>query len=296
MAEASAADSATESFLALRDLLFTVAYEMLGSATDAEDVLQETWFQWTAADRSDIRSDKAYLLRIATRQALMRLRTNRRRRESYVGPWLPEPLLTVPDVADDVALAESASMAMLLVLETLGPVERVVFVLREVFDVPYDEIASSVNRSPDAVRQIAHRAREHVKDRKPRGEVSPALAKNAVNAFRRTVQTGDLRELLDVLAPDVVLLTDGGGVAEAAVEPIVGPVNVAEVIARLHQSQGVALRLTRINGHTELVVEIGGSIDVVLALRFDDALITGVYAVRNPVKLSHLDAEIFLRR
>lgn len=155
-------------FVTHRSLLFTVAYEMLGSAADAEDVVQETWLRWSRADRTEVRDPRAYLVRIATRQSLNRLRTLARRRETYVGPWLPEPLLTSPDVAEDVELAESVSIAMLTVLETLRPTERAVFVLREVFDTPYDEIARALGKTPAAVRQIAHRAREHVAARRPR--------------------------------------------------------------------------------------------------------------------------------
>jgi RNA polymerase sigma factor (sigma-70 family) len=159
---------ATEVFVAHRNLLFTVAYEMLGSAADAEDVLQETWLRWVRADLGRVSDQRAYLVRITTRQALNRLRTVKRRREAYVGPWLPEPLVTAPDVAEDVELAESMSMAMMLVLESLSPTERAVFVLREVFEVDYDEIAEAVGKNPDAVRQIAHRARKHVGARRPR--------------------------------------------------------------------------------------------------------------------------------
>src|SRR3954471_6507193 len=165
-------DPATEAFVAHRNLLFTVAYEMLGSATDAEDVLQETWARWAGVDLDDVRNQRAYLVQIVTRQALGRLRTLGRRKESYVGSWLPEPLLTAPDVAEDVELADSVSMAMLLVLETLTPVERAVFVLREVFDLGYDEIAEAVGKSGAPVRQFAHGAREHVAARRPRGPVS----------------------------------------------------------------------------------------------------------------------------
>src|SRR5579859_2323233 len=174
------ADPATEAFLAHRNLLFTVAYEMLGSAADAEDVLQETWLRWAGVDLDTVRDQRAYLVRITTRQALTRLRTLGRRKESYVGPWLPEPLLTTPDVAEDVELADSVSMAMLLVLETLTPTERAVFVLREVFELPYDEIAEAVEKSPAAVRQIAHRAQAHVAARRPRVVVSPAQTRNAL--------------------------------------------------------------------------------------------------------------------
>src|ERR1044072_8313413 len=207
--------TATETFVSHRNLLFTVAYELLGSAADAEDVLQETWLRWVDVDLDTVRDQRAYLVQITPRQALTRLRTLSRRKETYVGQWLPEPLLTAPDVADDVELAESVSMAMLLVLEALGPTERAVFVLREVFDVEYDEIAQAVDKSPAAVRQIAHRARDHVAARRPRGGVPPAQPRPALDAFQRGVETGDLRELLGVLAPDVVLLGDGGGVRQA---------------------------------------------------------------------------------
>src|SRR5690348_13019769 len=201
-------NAATEAFVAHRNLLFTVAYEMLGSAADAEDVLQEAWLRWAGVDLDAVQDQRAYLVRITTRQALSRLRTLRRRKESYVGPWLPEPLLTAPDVADDVELAESVSMAMLLVLETLTPTERAVFVLRDVFDLGYDEIAAAVDKTATAVRQIAHRARAHVAARRPRGAVSPAETREALAAFQRAVQTGELQQLLDLLAPDVVFLGD----------------------------------------------------------------------------------------
>src|SRR6202042_2361355 len=169
--------------------------------------------------------------RITTRQALARLRALGRPKEAYVGPWLPEPLLTAPDVADDVELADSVSMAMLLVLETLMPAERAVFVLREVFDVPYDEIAEALGKSPAAVRQIAHRAREHVAARRPREVVSPAETKAALRAFQRAAETGDLQHLLDILAPDVVFLGDGGGVVQAVSRPVVGVDRVARLLA-----------------------------------------------------------------
>lgn len=161
-------------FLVHRGLLFTVAYEMLGSAADADDVLQESWLRWSAVDQAQVIDPRAYLVRVVTHQALNRLRTVSRRREEYVGEWLPEPLLTSPDIAEDVELAESVSIAMLTVLETLGPVERAVFVLREVFDTPYDEIAAAVGKSPEAVRQIVRRARDHVAQRRPRMAVSRA--------------------------------------------------------------------------------------------------------------------------
>ncbi|GGL94699.1 RNA polymerase sigma24 factor [Streptomyces fumigatiscleroticus] len=288
------ADRATEAFVAHRNLLFTVAYEMLGSAADAEDVLQETWLRWSDVDLGAVRDQRAYLVRITARQALGRLRTLRRRRESYVGPWLPEPLLTAPDVAEDIELADSVSMAMLLVLETLAPRERAVFVLREVFALDYDEIAEAVGRSPAAVRQIAHRARAHVAARRPRGAVSPAETRAALAAFRQAIETGDLRRLLDMIAPDVVLLTDGGGAVRAAVAPVVGADSVARVLARI--GAAVSLRPAQVNGCPALILRLGGEIDTVMAVRIDDGLITGLYAVRNPEKLSRVDRETAVSR
>ena len=214
--------SATDVFVAHRNLLFTVAYEMLGSAADAEDVLQETWLRWAEVDRAEVRDERAYLVRITTRLSLNRMRTMARRRESYVGPWLPEPLLTTPDVAEDVELADSLSMAMLLVLETLNPTERAVFVLREVFDFGYDEIAAAVDKTPAAVRQIAHRARNHVDERQPRSDVTPGQREEVTARFLEATVTGNVQTLLDVLAPDVVLITDGGGAKQAALRPILG--------------------------------------------------------------------------
>ncbi|MGY0018135.1 RNA polymerase sigma-70 factor [Streptomyces sp. cg35] len=282
-------DPATEAFVAHRNLLFTVAYEMLGSAADAEDVLQETWLRWVGVDLGTVQNRRAYLVRITTRQALTRLRTLDRRKESYVGPWLPEPLLTAPDVAEDVELAESVSMAMLLVLETLAPTERAVFVLRDVFDLGYDEIAEAVEKSPAAVRQIAHRARAHVAARRPRGVVSPAESRGALEAFQRAVDTGDLQGLLDILAPDVVFLGDGGGVVRAALEPVVGIENVAPVLSRFIAL--VTAQQTRLNGAPALTLRIGDEIVAVLAVRIDDGLVTGLYAVRNPEKLSRVERE-----
>ena len=180
-------------FVTHRSLLFTVAYEMLGSAADAEDVVQETWLRWADVDQAEVRDPRAYLVRIVTRQALNRLRTVSRRREDYVGEWLPEPLLTSPDVAEDVELADSVSFAMLTVLETLGPTERAVFVLREVFETPYDEIAEAVGKTPAAVRQIAHRAREHVAARRPRVQVSRAEQEAAVERFLAAVRGATCR-------------------------------------------------------------------------------------------------------
>ena len=291
-------DPATEAFVAHRNLLFTVAYEMLGSAADAEDVLQETWLRWAGVDLDTVHDQRAYLVRITTRQALSRLRTLGRRKESYIGPWLPEPLLTAPDVAEDVELADSVSMAMMLVLETLTPTERAVFVLREVFDVAYDEIAEAVGKSPAAVRQIAHRARAHVAARRPRGVVSPAQTRDALEAFQRAAETGDLQRLLDILAPDVVLLGDGGGVAQAVRVPVVGAGRVARLltIGLGRIAAAASLQQAQVNGYPALILRLNGEIDTVIAVHIDAGLITGLYAVRNPEKLSHMEQETALRR
>ena len=291
-------DPATEAFLAHRNLLFTVAYEMLGSAADAEDVLQETWLRWVGVDLGAVRDQRAYLVRIATRQALSRLRTLRRRKESYTGPWLPEPLLTAPDVAEDVELADSVSMAMLLVLETLAPTERAVFVLREVFDLGYGEIAAALGKTPAAVRQIAHRARAHVTARLPHGVVSRAETRDALAAFQRAAETGDLQQLVDILAPDVVFLGDGGGIVQAVRTPIVGASRVARLLAvglgRIPDA--ASIQPAEVNGYPALILRLNGEVDTVLAVRIDDGLVTGLYAVRNPEKLSHMGQETTLRR
>ncbi|MGW7078021.1 RNA polymerase sigma-70 factor [Streptomyces sp. NPDC054866] len=292
------ADSATEVFVAHRNLLFTVAYEMLGSAADAEDVLQETWLRWVGVDLATVREERAYLVRIVTRQALDRMRALGRRKESYVGPWLPEPLLTTPDVAEDVELADSISMAMLLVLETLAPVERAVFVLREVFDLGYDEIAEAVGKSPAAVRQLAYRARAHVAARRPRGTVSPTQTRAALQAFQQAVETGELQGLLDILAPDVVALSDGGGVKHALLRPIVGADNVARLLAAGWWKRDAerSVEPVQINGGPGLLVRVDGEVDGVVALRVENGRVTGAYHVRNPEKLSRVARETAVSR
>ncbi|MVU77697.1 RNA polymerase sigma-70 factor [Nocardia sp. ET3-3] len=290
--------AATEAFVAHRNLLFTVAYEMLGSAADAEDVLQETWLRWVGVDLETVIDQRAYLVRMTTRQALGRLRTLGRRRESYVGQWLPEPLLTTPDVAEDVELAESVSMAMLLVMETLTPTERAVFVLREVFDLPYDEIAEAVEKTPAAVRQIAHRARSHIAARRPRGTVSAAETRGVLAAFQRALETGDLQGLLDLMAPDVVALGDGGGIKQALPRPVTGAKQVARLLAKgwnVFRSK-LTLQPIVVNGHPALAFRDGDEVDTVMAVRIDDGLITGLYSVRNPEKLSHMTEETVLSR
>ncbi|PSK87494.1 RNA polymerase sigma-70 factor (ECF subfamily) [Murinocardiopsis flavida] len=286
-------EAATETFVAHRNLLFTVAYEMLGSAADAEDVLQETWLRWVAVDMEQVRDQRAYLVRITTRQSLNRLRTMKRRKEAYVGSWLPEPLLTAPDVAEHTELAESVSMALMLVLETLAPTERAVFVLREVFDVGYDEIAAAVGKSPAAVRQIAHRARRHVDARRPREVVPPGQARAALESLRRALETGDLQGLLDVLAPEVVLIADGGGFKQAALRPVTGADRLVRMLVHgLGRSEAAITAVpTAANGGPALVVRLDGKVDGILTVRVEDARITGIYYVCNPAKLSRVESE-----
>ncbi|GAA4104768.1 RNA polymerase sigma-70 factor [Actinomadura miaoliensis] len=288
-----ATDQATEAFVAHRNLLFTVAYEMLGSAADAEDVLQETWLRWVKVDQGQVRDQRAYLVRITTRQSLNRLRTMSRRKEAYVGPWLPEPLLTAPDVAEDVDLAESMSMALMLVLETLSPTERAVFVLREVFDFGYEEIAAAVDKSPAAVRQIASRARRHVDARRPREAVSAGETRAVLESFQHAVHTGDLQGLLDLLAPEVVLMTDGGGVKQAARRPIVGADKVGRyIIGGTGKAEGtLTLDHTVVNGNPALVLHLDGELEGIITTRVEDSRITGLYYVRNPEKLTHVESE-----
>ncbi len=287
--------SATDAFVTHRSLLFTVAYEMLGSAADAEDVLQETWLRWAEADRAEVRDERAYLVRIATRLSLNRMRTNARRRESYVGPWLPEPLLTSPDVAEDVELADSVSMAMLVVLESLTPTERAVFVLREVFDVGYDEIAAAVDKEPAAVRQILHRARARVDERRPRSSVTPTERDAVIERFLGATATGDLQGLLDVMSPDVVLLTDGGGFRQAALRPILGRDKVLRFLDAV-AGDGWPAEVLVVNGAPALRIVVDGEIDSVGTVLVEDGLVTGIYIVRNPEKLRRLNEVVALTR
>ena len=284
-------------FVTHGSLLFTVAYEMLGSAADAEDVVQETWLRWAKVDRTEVRDERAYLVRIVTRQALNRLRTVARRREQYVGEWLPEPLLTSPDVAEDVELAESVSIAMLTVLETLTPAERAVFVLREVFDLPFADIAAAVDRTPAAVRQIAHRAREHVAARRPRIEVDRDEQEQVLDRFLTAVRTGDLQGLLDVLAPDVVAIADGGGEVPAMRSPVMGRDRVAALLSRFAKVVPDAVLDTMwLNGAPAGRVDRDGALDTAISVVVADGRITHIYAIRNPHKLARLEEEASLSR
>lgn len=275
-------------FVAHRSLLFTVAYEMLGSAADAEDVVQESWLRWAAVDQSRVRDPRLYLIRVVTRQALNRLRTLSRRREEYIGEWLPEPLLTSPDIAEDVELAESVSMAVLTVLETLGPTERAVFVLREVFGVPYGEIAEAVGKSPAAVRQIALRAREHVAARRPRVQVSQSEQQEVVERFLAALRTGQLQELMRVMAPDVIMIADGGGIAPAARAPLHGAEVLAKLLARFSQTTtGYQAAVVWLNGAPAARIDLDGHVTVA-SFVVENGRVARIYAVANPRKLTRL--------
>jgi RNA polymerase sigma-70 factor (TIGR02957 family) len=282
-------------FFAHRSLLFTVAYEILGSAADAEDIVQETWLRWRGVDRDEVVAPRAYLVRAVTRQALNRLRAVARRREEYVGAWLPEPLLTGPDLLEDVELAESLSLAMLTVLETLGPTERAVFVLREVFDTPYGEIAEAVGKSQAAVRQIAHRARKHVSAGRRRMRVDPAEQAAVVEKFMAALDAGDAQALMEVLAPDVVAVADGGGVAPALGKPITGAEQLTGLLLRLSQVRGYTARPIRVNGMPGARFDFAAGA-AVMGLVVAAGRITRLYAINNPHKLGRMNSVVDLRR
>lgn len=278
-----------DEFVRHRNLLFTIAYEMLGSGTDAEDVLQESWLRWSAVDKDEVRDPRAYLVRVVTRQALNRLRTLKRQREQYVGTWLPEPLATAPDVAEDVELADSVSFAMLVVLETLSPLERAVFVLREVFGFGYAEIAEATGRSQPAIRQVAHRARGHVQARRPRVATPDVSHDEVAGRFLLAARTGDLQQLMDVLAPDAVLLTDGGGKVRAALRPIEGADKVARfLLAVAPPETRLDIEWSTVNGAPAALVLVDGRLDSVASVDTEGDRVTRIYLVRNPDKLAAL--------
>jgi RNA polymerase sigma-70 factor (ECF subfamily) len=277
-----------EGFTHLRPLLFTVAYEILGSATESDDVLQESYLRWAAVDLSTVKDTKAYLARLVTRQALNALRSRIRRREDYIGPWLPEPLLTAEDLSADVVLAESVSMAMLVVLETLSPDERAVFVLREVFGFGHEEIAGTLEKSTVAVRQMAHRAREHVQSRRKRFEpVDPEVSAAVTMQFFTAAATGDLDGLMALLAPDVVWTADSDGKASAARRPVSGAARVARLIMGLIRLGGpeAGAELATYNGAPAMVLRLGEQLEGVVCVEVIDGRITNFYAMRNPEKL-----------
>ncbi|MCV7282663.1 RNA polymerase sigma-70 factor [Mycolicibacterium flavescens] len=288
-----------ERFTLLRPLLFTIAYEILGSATESDDVLQESYLRWAEVDLASVRDTKAYLAQLVTRQSLNTLRAQSRRREDYVGPWLPEPLLVSDDASADVMLAESVSMAMLVVLETLSPDERAVFVLREVFGFDYDEIASAVGRSVPAVRQMAHRAREHVQSRRKRFEpVDPKTSMEITQRFFTAAATGDFDGLLEMLTEDVQWTADSDGKVSAARKPVVGAERVARVLIGLVRVAGESGRVepAMYNNAPALKLYLGDSFEGIVSLEITDGRISHFYAMRNPDKLVGVDIPREIRR
>ncbi len=286
-----------EVFTLLRPLLFTIAYEILGSATEADDVLQDSYLRWAAVDLSRVRDTKSYLAQLVTRQALNALRADARRREEYVGPWLPEPLLLEDsDPSADVVLAESVSTAMLVLLETLSPDERAVFVLREVFGFDYGEIAEAVGKPVPTVRQVAHRAREHVRARRRRFDgVDPRRNAEVTAQFLQTAVTGDVEALMAMLAPDATWTADGGGKVSAARRPVVGAARVARAIVGLVGKMrpiAATLRVETVtcNSAPAVLVYREERLEMAITVEIADDKITNFYVMRNPDKLTTLAA------
>lgn len=284
-----------ERFTLLRPLLFTIAYEILGSATEADDVLQDGYLRWADVDLSTVRDTKSYLAQLVTRQALNALRAGARRREEYVGPWLPEPLLLdEQDPSADVVLAESVSMAMLVLLETLSPDERAVFVLREVFSFDYAEIAEAVGKPTPTVRQVAHRAREHVRARRKRGgtstKIDPRRNAEITEQFLATAASGDVDALMTMLAPDATWMADGGGKVSAARRPVVGAERVARAIAGLVRRTQTELRVEMVNCNSApaVLLYVRGQLEGVITVEIAGDKITNFYVMRNPDKLAAL--------
>ncbi|NUL02483.1 RNA polymerase sigma factor SigJ [Streptomyces lunaelactis] len=290
-----AADTVTDDFEDLRPVLTGVAYRMLGRVADAEDVVQEAWLRWSAGERTDVLDPRGYLVRITTRLAVDRLRQIRSRREAYVGPWLPEPIATdfgdtVPDTAERAVLAESVTLAVLVVLEALSPLERAVFVLREAFGFPYGEIAATLDRSDAAVRQLAGRARRHVEERKPRYDVDPAQCRDLTERFMAAASGGDLDALLALLAPDVRLVGDSGGKAKAPLRVMESADKVGRFLFAVAQQpiQEMGFRFIEINGAPALLVLSAGKPDSVFQLEVLDGRVQCLYIIRNPDKLVSL--------
>jgi RNA polymerase sigma-70 factor, ECF subfamily len=280
--------SKVEVFEAHRDTLFGIAYRMLGSVADAEDIVQEAWLRWDASD-AEVENSRAYLARTVTNLSLNHLGSATSRREQYVGPWLPEPLVTEPDAAREVEQAEAVSLAMLVVMETLSPLERAVFVLKEVFGFPYAEIARVLDRSEASVRQVAHRARSHVQARRPRYAAADEV-RDVTEQFLAACLGGDLNQMLELMAPDVTAWTDGGGKVRAALRPLHGPDKVARwllgVLSR--QDQEVGVRFADVNGQPGIVLTLAGRPDTVGVLDVVAGRITALRLVRNPDKLHGL--------
>lgn len=282
----------TALFAAHRRELVGAAYRVLGSMSDAEDVVQETWLRWDRIDAQTIKHPRAYLLQATTRQALNRVRHNARLRETYVGPWLPEPLGDHTEQGADAAVevAESVSLAMLVVLETLSPIERATFVLHDVFGLPFDEVATAIDRTPASARQLAHRARQHVQARAPRHPVDRSTHRAVTERFMQAAVGGSLEELVSLLAPDVVMYSDGGGLRSAALKPIRTPDKVLRFTLGVLSKPDAPTRyeLLTINGEAAMVGYNEHGVDTVITLVLDQNMVTEIYVVRNPEKLSRV--------
>jgi RNA polymerase sigma-70 factor (ECF subfamily) len=292
------ADTATDVFEEHRPVLMGVAYRMLGRVADAEDVVQEAWLRWSGADRDAVREPRGYLVRITARLAVDRLRQVRYRNEAYVGPWLPEPYVTdfgdtVPDAAERAVLADSVSLAVLVILESLSPLERAVFVLREAFGYPFAEIGSTLDRSEAAVRQLAGRARRHVEERRPRYEVDPAQRRDLTERFLAASVDGDLDGLMRLLAPDVRLVADSGGRAKAPLRALESADHVGRFIIGVagRGVPDVSFRFLEVNGAPALLILSGGKPDSVFQVDVVDGRIQCVYIMRNPEKLVSLPVD-----
>lgn len=290
-------ETATDVFEEHRPVLQGVAYRMLGRLADAEDVVQEAWLRWSGADRSGVRDPRGYLVRVTTRLAVDRLRQIKARGETYVGPWLPEPYVTdfgdtVPDTAERAVLADSVSFAVLVVLESLSPLERAVFVLREAFGYPYAEIAAMLERGEAAVRQLAGRARSHVDERRPRYDVDPVQRRDLTERFLAAAADGDLEGLMAILAPDVRLVGDSGGKSRAPLRVLESPAKVGGFLlgAARKSAPDLSFRFLEINGGPALLFMSAGKPDSVLQLDVADGRIQSLYIIRNPDKLQSLSA------
>ncbi|MGX9672642.1 RNA polymerase sigma factor SigJ [Mycobacterium sp. HM-7] len=289
--------AADATFIEHRSLLFTIAYEIAGTVVDAEDILQEAYLRWIDVDQSTVLNPRNYLAQIVARQALNRLRSSQRRRECYVGNWLPEPVSTGRGIDVDLDLADSVSVAMMVVLESLTPDERAVFVLHEVFGFALTEIAAFTGKSEAAVRQIARRSRSHVQARRRRFEAHPDRADEVVARFLGSARSGDLQSLMDLLAPDVVQLSDGGGRVVAARRPVTGVRAVAQFcIGVAGKAPRLRVQLTRCNEMPAVACWDGETAYQVVLFDIADGLIHGIYAVRNPEKLTNIGRVFNLSR
>lgn len=284
-------------------MLVAVAYRILGSVADAEDVVQEAWLRWSRVDESDVEDPKAFLITVTSRLAIDRLRWAKSRRESYVGPWLPEPISTAPDVAEHAELADSVEMAMLVVLETLSPLERAVFVLREAFDLPFSEIAEIIGRAEPATRQLARRARDHVRDKRPRFDVDRNERRRITERFMGASAGGDLDALIEMFSDQVSIISDGGGKARAALRVITGaenvgryltsintPANIAKFMASIGRAElaDLSFAVETLNNAPAIVISAGGQVISVISLLVSEGKIETIYVLANPEKIGHL--------